>query len=249
LSAKKQAELENLLADVAVPPIKPAVHESGIDFNILPAFDEKKLEPYLKDAGTETELQKTVHKTQILLFAVSGLPPPAELAEPVQELAMTLKGNLSILREGYRAPANENDLKNQIMRDERRVAALMARLNEALEDMKSAGEKRNDEGKRWQANYDYMLARLEDEIAYLWEYQSMLGQMRKEVPPLDRKLYRGWKLAATTTLSGDSTGKKLAAAARKTLDKIIKDHAGTPWEVLAKRQKLTALGLEWKPAN
>ena len=94
-----------------------------------------------------------------------------------------------------------------------------------------------------------MLARLEAEIAYLFEYQSMLGQMRKELPPRDRELHGGWKLAATTTLTGDSTGKKMASSSRKLLDKIAKDHAGTPWEVLAKREKLTALGLEWKPVQ
>jgi hypothetical protein len=30
------------------------------------------------------------------------------------------------------------------------------------------------------------------------------------------------------------------------LNAIIKDNPGTPWEVLAKREKLTALGLEWQ---
>jgi hypothetical protein len=48
-------------------------------------------------------------------------------------------------------------------------------------------------------------------------------------------------------LQGDTTGKKLAKSSRKTLDQLAKDHAGTPWEVLAKREKLTALGLEWQP--
>ena len=93
------------------------------------------------------------------------------------------------------------------------------------------------------------LARLEAEFAYLMEYQSMLGQMRKELPPRDRELHGGWKLAATTTLTGDSAGKKMASSSHKLLDRIAKDHAGTPWEVLAKREKLTALGLEWKPAQ
>jgi len=115
--------------------------------------------------------------------------------------------------------------------------------------MVGVADKREAEPKRWQANYDFMLARLEEEIAYLFEYQSMLGQMRKELPPLDRQLYNGWKLAATTSLSGDSAGRKMASSSRKTLDKIIKDHPGTPWEILAKREKLTALGLEWKPAK
>jgi len=50
-------------------------------------------------------------------------------------------------------------------------------------------------------------------------------------------------------LQGDSTGKRLAREAHKLLDKIIKNYAGTPWEVLAKRERLTNLGLEWQPTK
>ena len=94
-----------------------------------------------------------------------------------------------------------------------------------------------------------MLARIQMEYAYLYEYQSMLGSMRKEFPPRDEQLHGGWKLASQSSLQGDSAGKKLATKAKKLLDKIAKDHAGTPWEVLAKREKLTNLGLEWQAAK
>ena len=135
------------------------------------------------------------------------------------------------------------------MENERQVARMMGRLNEALEELKAAGEMREAEPKRWQANYDFILARVEAQIAFLYEYQSMLGQMRKEFPPRDPKLHGGWRLAARTDLQGDRDGQKLARHSRKLLEKLAKDHAGTPWEVLAKREKLTALGLEWKPTR
>jgi hypothetical protein len=115
--------------------------------------------------------------------------------------------------------------------------------------LKTAGDNaetgRAKETKRWQANYDFTLARLEAQIAYLFEYQSMLGQMRKQLPDLAPG-QTGWRLASQVTLRGDTQGKKLAKDSGKRLDAIIKDNPGTPWEVLAKRQKLTALGLEWQ---
>jgi hypothetical protein len=249
LPPKMLVELKKLFADVVTPPVKPSMHETGINFNLLPPFDEKKIEEYLTEADKETELQKTVRKTRALLFAVSGFSPPEQLAPLVRAEMKTLRANLTILRDGYRAPGNENQFKNQVLNDERDVARIMAKLNAALEDMKNVSDQRDSEPKRWQASYDFILARLESEIAYLYEYQSMLGQMRKEFPPRDPELHGGWKLAATTTLTGDSAGKKLAASSRKALDKLAKEHAGTPWEVLAKRAKLTALGLEWKPAK
>jgi hypothetical protein len=94
-----------------------------------------------------------------------------------------------------------------------------------------------------------VLARLQSQIAYLYEYQSMLGQMRKELPPRDPALHGGWRLAAQTSLQGDAAGKKLYKSSQKILEKLAKDNPGTPWEVLAKREKLTALGLEWQPTK
>ena len=40
--------------------------------------------------------------------------------------------------------------------------------------------------------------------------------------------------------------KDLAADAKKIFKKIAKDHHGTPWEILAKRDQLTTLGLQWQ---
>jgi hypothetical protein len=41
----------------------------------------------------------------------------------------------------------------------------------------------------------------------------------------------------------------LAADAKKTFERMKKDYVGTPWEVLAKRDLSTALGLEWQPTK
>jgi hypothetical protein len=249
LTPAKMAKLQKLLVDVEVPPIRPSPYDNGIDFRFLATFDEKKLEPYLAEPGEDNDLRKAVKGAQALLFAAAAGPVPARLADAVKEARRTLRRDLTVMREGYRVPRNESQFKNQVLNDEKEVARILARFDRVHEDMIAVADKREAEPKRWQANYDFVLARVEEEIAYLFEYQSMLGQMRKELPPLDKQLYNGWKLAATTSLSGDSAGRKMASSSRKTLDKIIKDHAGTPWEVLAKREKLTALGLEWKPAK
>ena len=162
-----------------------------------------------------------------------------------------LKGDLAGLPEGFRAPsgAAEKQFKNNLENISRRIASMLRLLNDALEDMEKVKKMRAKASKRWQANYDFMLARLQAQIAYLYEYQSMLGQMRKEFPRRDPEVHGGWRLASQTELTGDAKGKRLAKNSRKLLDQMVKEHAGTPWEVLAKREKLTALGLEWKPTR
>jgi hypothetical protein len=73
--------------------------------------------------------------------------------------------------------------------------------------------------------------------------------MRKEFPPLDRSIHNGWRLASQTALRGDAAAKRLAKQSRTLLAKVAKAHAGTSWEVLAKREALTTLGLEWQPTS
>src|SRR5262249_34605968 len=129
---------------------------------------------------------------------------------------------------------------------EKEVARTMRELEEALDDLRAAGKtgRKEEKSKRWQANHDYVFARLEAQLAYLYEYDSALGEMRKELP---EKGPNGWRLASQKKLSGDSQGRKYMSESGKILDKLVKENAGTPWEVLAKRDKLSNLGLKWQP--
>ncbi len=153
-----------------------------------------------------------------MIYAVSTTKPPPALAEDVGKIRQELKVNLSVLKEEYHKPADEPRFKKQLEMDERKIADLLLSLQEALEDLKSAGDDaatgRAKETKRWQVNYDFTLARLEAQIAYLFEYQSMLGQMRKQLPDLGPG-QTGWRLASQVALKGDTQGKKLAKDSNK----------------------------------
>jgi hypothetical protein len=242
-----------VLDHIGTPGVKPSQHSEELKYDALPPFDPKILKKYEDDSGTDdSPVRKAIRQARAVLWAVSSGGAPANLQAEVQSARGKLKGQLiTILQDGFRAPpaAQEANFKTQVADNQRDVARIMGRLTEALEELEAAGETRDAEPKRWQANYDFMKARLQAEIAFLYEYESMLGQMRKEFPPRDPALHNGWRLAAKTDLQGDSKGKKLAKDSRKILDKLAKDHAGTPWEVLAKREKLTALGLEWQPTK
>jgi hypothetical protein len=245
-----------VLAQVGTPAVKPSMQNEELRYDALPPFIPAKLKGYEDGDGKEsTPLRQAVRKARAALWAIAGGGEPPELRADVTNEKRGLKGiNLSVLREdGFRAPPpvpnQETAFKNRIMENERQVARMMGRLNEALEELKAAGEMREAEPKRWQANYDFITARVEAQIAFLYEYQSMLGQMRKEFPPRDPKLHGGWRLAARASLQGDRDGQKLAKSSLKLLEKIAREHAGTPWEVLAKREKLTTLGLEWQPTR
>jgi phage FluMu protein Com len=250
------AVIESVLAQIGTPSIKPSLNEVALRTDVLPPFPADALAKYEQDKPKpDSKLRPAVTQARAVLWAISTEKEPAELSAEVAKARQEIKVKLDVLKEGYRAPAGagnaEKAFKDNVERDERAVARMMRALTDALEMMQSepVKEERGEETKRWQANYDFVLARLQAQIAFLYEYQSMLGQIRKEFPPRDPNLHSGWRLASQMTLSGDSTGKRLASTSRKSLEKLAKEHKNTPWAVLAKREKLTALGLEWQPSS
>ena len=245
-------EIQSVLDEIGTPPIKPSREENGIRFEALPPFSAEAMAKY-PDGGEPTDDQKklrdAVLQARAVMWALNTAKPPPMLTDAVAKVRKDLKVNLSVMKDGFRKPADEAKFKAGVKKNEDDVADMMAACSDALEMLKAAGEKGRDaETKRWQVNYDFTLARLDAQSAYLMEYQSMLGQMRKALPDLAPG-QNGWKLASQVALRGDSAGKKLAKESSKLLEKIIKDNPGTPWEVLAKREKLTALGLEWQGAK
>jgi hypothetical protein len=253
--AVNQALLQSLLEQIGAPPVK-VTHEMALRYDALPPFSVEALQKYQADKpNPDSPLRKAVKNTRAVLWAIYPGEAPEKLNKEVTQLRGKIPFQLNVLKDGYRAPAaNQNaekQFKDMVENDERRIARIMFAIGEALEELQDPKvvEARDGESKRWKANYNFILARIELEYAYLFEYQSMLGSMRKEFPPRDPALHTGWKLASQSNLQGDSKGKKFAKEAKRLLDQIAKENAGTPWEVLAKREKLTNLGLEWQPSK
>jgi hypothetical protein len=217
-------QVASILKEIDVPPLKLTHEDMVIHAESMPPFSAKLLDQYTSD-GEMTPFREAVEKARKTLHA-------------------QLKGKR--LREEWQLMGEENNHKKFVEEYQKKeVASTMRELEEALEDLQQAGKERKEEkSKRWQANYDYVNARLEAQLAYLYEYDSVLGDMRKDLP---EKGPNGWRLASQKKQQGDSKGQKYGKEAAKLQDKIIKDYAGTPWEVLAKRDKLSNLGLKWQP--
>jgi hypothetical protein len=239
-------QIQMVLNEISTPPVKGGnFADATIKFEMLPPFNEKAMKGFSADEDSPT-LEGPILKARAMLWAISTATPPEMLQKEVEEIRGRTKVNLSFLKDGFKAPQDEKVLQNQIKNHEREIADLIDDVEQAYKKFAEIEIDRTKEPKRWLANYDYIKARMEEQIAYLYEYQSMLGQMRKELPPLDKAQGNGWKLASVETLTGDSKGKKMAKSSAALLKQMTDDYKGTPWEVLAKREKLTTLGLEWK---
>jgi hypothetical protein len=218
-------DVGSILEQIDVPPLKLTRDYMPIRPESMPPFSAKLLAEY-KDDGEKTPFRLAVEKARRTLHK--------QLRDtPLQE-------------EWEIFGTDENKYKAGVKDyQEKEVARTMRELEEALDDLRAAGKqgRKEEKSKRWQANYDYVFARLEAQLAYLYEYDSALGEMRKELPERGPR----WRLASQKKLSGDSQGRKYMSESGKILDKLVKENAGTPWEVLAKRDKLSNLGLKWQP--
>jgi hypothetical protein len=245
-----QKLVKQILDEISLPSLKG--NEGGgqdVKFNHLPPFSPDALKAYDGELKPDSKLRQAIHDARVALWAISRSTPPADLQGDVENMRARLKVNLSIMQDKYTKPGAgraEMIFKDRVFEDSKQMSRIVAELEDVLQKLKEAGEEKDKAPKRWQANYTIILARFQAQLAYLEEYQSLLGAMRKEFPPHDPAIHNGWKMAAKEKAS-DAAGKKYDKSARKLYGDAASAYRGTPWEVLAKREKFTALGLEWQP--
>jgi hypothetical protein len=228
-----EQEIRDLFSPITgLPPVK---REGGatpgnngqLDYSSLPPFAKKAIEPYKND-GKSTPVRLLVEEA-------------VRLMKEEDKVVLNLR---------FTAPAAnqqaENAFKTMIENTQKQVSLTQYKLTVILDELKMQSGDRDKEPKLWQAIYDYVCARLEARIAYLYEYNAQLGNIRREFPARDPAVHSGWQLASREKI-GDRDASKNHKSALKYLEKIATEHGGTPWGMLAKREKVTSLGLDWVP--
>ncbi len=99
-------------------------------------------------------------------------------------------------------------------------------------------------GARWQVGYDLAMGRAAAMRSRIEGYNAALAQLKagKSFPDPN---HNTWVLRPTNDVKGDSALEKLAGQARKYLNRVVTEHPGTPWAVVANRELGAALGWEW----
>jgi hypothetical protein len=179
---------------------------------------------------------------------------PSEFRDTIRKAVAALKTHAKAFQEVFYGDLAQ--LKRDVVSKQRDQATAKRELDEALEMLMEAGKKRGQErSKRWQAYFGYVHARLLERIAYTFEYNYLLAAIRTDsLPERDPKQqHRGWRLASRDKMQAKGEdgrqAKAYAADSKKILAKMAEEHRGTPWEILAKRDAMTALGLEWRPTR
>lgn len=243
------AQVNNILDELKIlPPVRDTRvgDRNLLEARNLPAFAASKIDNYKTDGYQNiTELQKK-YKADKEAFA-KDFPLRAAYFEALEALQESDKIRM---REVLPGPINPKS-KALFLQEQSEPGISIFKLEQALAMVKEAAEKREAEtSKRWQANFDYVQARLQSRLVYLIEYSYTLGQIRADNLPELAPGQTGWRIGTGKKIAvTESKAKAWVKDTKKIWDRIQNQYPDTPWALLAQRESMLSLGLSWRPKS
>jgi hypothetical protein len=233
------AMVKNIVDEInRLPPVRAS--QKQVQAASLPAFSAGALEEYNAD-----------YKSWPELLAMAQDKDRYPLRAAVLQAIKVLRDSEKIkMKETFGGPITPQ-VKKQFAATQQEPGIMIFQMETALAELKTAGQKRAQEtSRRWLANYDYALARLQSRLVYLYEYNNILAQVRGDsLPPLE-PIHTGWRVGSQKKVQiSEPKVKEMVKNISKTWKRIAEENPGTPWAVLATRENMTALGLVWRPSR
>lgn len=183
---------------------------------------------YVSAATVDQMLSKNRAKKALVEAARSVEVSPME--SPVMTFPRKDDGALALLL---------GDAQKAAARIQPRIDALTELLKSGLPDRDAIQEK------RWQAGYDLALGRVLALKVRTDSYNTMLAQAKGGMKFKDPK-NDTWELKASDDVSkAGSQTEKISQQANTLLERVERDHAGTPWALLAAEELKRPLGYTW----
>jgi hypothetical protein len=234
-----QTEIKSVEREFSLPPIKPGLISIGLgDF----PFPADVMKEYADDGVSLDAIMKDKEK-----YAFR-----AAVLETLNEIRVRWSSGSGTtnIRNVVDEPINDA-FKAKVKKENDGWAEDIIKLELHLFKLQTVAELREGQPKRWQAHYDFALAAVKARLAYMNEYNKVLGNLVTEtLPPLDSKLGQdGYILVASDSLKSGKDVKKMAEEAQALFQEITVKYKGTPWAIQAKQEKTVQIGLTWKAAS
>jgi hypothetical protein len=140
---------------------------------------------------------------------------------------------------------------NEAQQDAAFVAPALAKMMQTLK----AGEadRAKEDEARWQAGYDLAMGRAIAAHLRASTYNQMLALIKTSLkfdPPKDADTPQNntWVLQPSNNVETGSRDAQLAEKAKSYLTRVIEEHPGTPWALLAQKELRIPIGWQWKQA-
>jgi hypothetical protein len=146
-----------------------------------------------------------------------------------------------------RFPAADGPEFKEAMAKAQEVAARTAyTVDSALEPIMRVAKQRDREtSRRWQAHFDLILGRLLAMKIRCYEYNWACAKMKKDAPKFEKPDSNGWRLVPDEEIHYSDKAAAAAAEAKALLKRVVDEHPGTPWALLAQRELKDAFGFKW----
>jgi hypothetical protein len=164
----------------------------------------------------------------------------------VETAAKTQETNIISPQLNFRAD-NDNVLRQEIT-EAQKPAAVFDFGMQQMQSMLEAGEKDREKltTPRWRASYDLALGRVLAMRARAYGYNVVLAEMKSTPKTFEKPGSNRWRLVPSQEIAGGPSVRKIAKKADEYLKRVVDEHAGTPWAMLAERELSAPLGWEWQ---
>ncbi len=142
----------------------------------------------------------------------------------------------------------EAQLTSELGTAQQAAARIAPKLEQLYQILQQGQEARQDEtSPRWQAGYDLALGTVIAQKIRAETYNAMLAKAKRGMTFEDEK-NNTWRLEPSDSISVGSKYEREAEEARRLLNQVVEEHAGTPWAVLAETELETPIGWQWQEA-
>jgi hypothetical protein len=228
-------------------------------------YDGYDLASYSPDYETIADYRKAIAASPLRQAVLQAADDSRALEEAINSRGRGFEPGLNF------SMADLNQLLNN---EQQKVAMTMAFVDQALARLSAVEKDRPKESsKRWQAHYDLMMGRLLANKVRCNEYNWATAQMKvtpkaPEGKTEDNKPNNAWRLvpdekisfgmkdqpdkaeAKTNVKKSDpkatAKAKEDAEKATEYLQRVVKEHSGTPWALMAARELEIPMGFRWE---
>jgi hypothetical protein len=233
-------EIKAIVKEFEVPPIKIDLKDTGLAD--LPFKDE-----IMKDYKPDIPMAEIMNDKEKYKFQIKTL----EAFKVIRDLwDGGGAGGGPPIHDVVPAPINDS-VKKEIFKELEFWALGIAKLELVSSDLDLVAGLKETQPKRWQAHYEYARAVVKSRLAYMNEYNKLMGDVRTEtLPPVDKMLGENqYRLVSSEKMKSKKDVQKIAEEAQEAYSNLITQYKGTPWAIQAKRDKAFSLGLFWRPST
>ncbi|MDR3637861.1 MAG: VWA domain-containing protein [Isosphaeraceae bacterium] len=144
------------------------------------------------------------------------------------------------------APADSPEFKEDMRKGQELANRTEYTVDEVLAFINPVAKLRDREtSRRWQANFDLTRGRLLAMKVRCYEYNWLCAKMKRDPLKFEQKESNAWKLVPDNEVKSSEKAAAAAKQAKELLERVLKEHPGTPWALFAQRELKDPFGFKW----